>query len=110
MTVNSPRAREPAQAEVPSPSAELGIRLGYAWPPVRAKWRISPDQMEYMTMTGGVLGSLATGIFGAVLTLWVAPGRTGLAQAELIMAAAAASAIAAGRRSRAAAPARAEHG
>ena len=101
MAVNSPLAREPAPAEEPSPSAELGIRLGYARPQGMAKWRVSPDQTDYMIMTSGVLGSVVTGTAGAVLTLCVAPERTGLARAELIVAAASACVIAAGRWSRA---------
>jgi hypothetical protein len=101
MAVNSPLAREPVPVEEPSPSAELGIRLGFAGPQDRAKWRVPPDQTDYMIMTGGVLGSVVTGTAGAVLTLCVAPERTGLARAELIMAAAAAGVIAAGRWSRA---------
>jgi hypothetical protein len=110
MAVNSPLARDPAPVEEPSPSAELRIRLGYAGPQDMAKRPVSPDQKNYMIMTCGVLGSVVTGTAGAVLTLRVAPGRTGLARAELIVAAAAAGVIAAGRRSRAAAGHMADRG
>jgi hypothetical protein len=110
MAVNSPRAREPAPVEEPSPRAKLRIRVGHAWPPDRAKRRASPDQINYAIMTCGVLGSVITGTAGVVLTLRVAPGRTGLARAELIMAMAAACVIAAGRRTWAAAGHKADRG
>jgi len=97
MAVNSPLTREPVPAEDPTPSAELRIWVGYAGPPDTAKHRISPD---YMIMTCGVLGSVVTGTAGAVLTLHVAPERTRLALAELIVAVTGAGVIAAGSRCR----------
>jgi len=48
-------------------------------------------------MTFGVLGSVVTGTAGAVLTLRIAPGLTGVALAELILALAAVLVIAAGQ-------------
>jgi hypothetical protein len=60
-----------------------------------AKGRVPPDQANYLIMTFGVLGSAATGTAGAVLTLRIAPGLTGVAWAELILAFAAALIIAA---------------
>lgn len=100
MAVHSPLAREPAPAEEPTPRAELGIRVCRSRPPDTAKSRVSPDQTKYMIMTGGVLGSVVTGTAGAVLILRVAPGRTGLALAELIVAVTGAAVIAAGGRFR----------
>jgi hypothetical protein len=107
MAVNSPLAREPVPAEDPTPSAELRIWVGYAGPPDTAKHRVSPD---YMIMTCGVLGSVVTGTAGAVLTLRVAPERTRLALAELIVAATGAGVIAAGSRFRETAGHKAGHG
>jgi hypothetical protein len=97
MAVNSPLAREPVPAEDPTPSAELRIWVGYAGPPITAKHRVSPD---YIIMTCGVLGSVVTGTAGAILTLRVAPERTRLALAELIVAVTGAGVIAAGSRFR----------
>jgi hypothetical protein len=110
MAVNSPLAREPAPVEEPTPSAELTIWVGYAEPRNMAKRRVSPDQTNYMIMTCGVLGSVVTGTAGAVLTLCVAPERTGLALAELTASVTAACVIAAGLRSRETAGDKAAHG
>jgi hypothetical protein len=95
MATNSPSAREPVPDERPTSFAELEVRLGPAIPWGTAKGRVPPDQANYFIMTFGVLGSLVTGTAGAVLTLRISPGLTGVAWAELIFALAAALIIAA---------------
>jgi hypothetical protein len=95
MALNSPFAREPVPVERPTSFAELEIQVGPAVPWGTAKGRVPPDQANYFIMTFGILGSVATGTAGAVLTLRIAPGLTGLALAELILALAAALIIAA---------------
>jgi uncharacterized membrane protein YeaQ/YmgE (transglycosylase-associated protein family) len=110
MTTNSPLTRELAPAEEPTSRAELEIRVGYAEPPDPVRRRISPDQANYMTMTCGVLGSVVTGTVGAILTLRVAPERTGLALAQLMVALAGAGVITTGRRFRETAGHKAAHG
>ena len=95
MALNSPSAREPVPVERPTPFAELEIQVGPAMPGGRAKGRVPPDQANYLITTFGILGSAVTGTTGAVLTLRVAPGLTGLALAELVLALAAALIIAA---------------
>jgi len=100
MAADIPLTRGPAPAEEPTPSAELRIRIACAGHPDTAKRRTSPDQMKFMILTGGVLGSVITGTAGAVLTLRIAPGRTGLALAELIVAMTGAAVIAASGRFR----------
>ena len=95
MALDSPSAREPVPAERPTSFAELEIQVGPAAPWGTAKGRVPPDQTNYFIMTFGVLGSVVTGTAGAVLTLRIAPGLTGLALAELILALAAALIIAA---------------
>jgi hypothetical protein len=90
-------AQEPVPTEpadlLPEPTgfAELEISLG---PTPRARGRVPPDQAHYFITTFGMLGSVASGIGGAVLTLHVAAGLTGLALAELGLALAAALLIA----------------
>jgi hypothetical protein len=95
MALDSPSAREPVPAERPTSFAELEIRVGPVTPWGTAKGRVPPDQTSYFIMTFGVLGSVVTGTAGAVLTLHIARGLTGLALAELTLALAAALIIAA---------------
>lgn len=80
---------------LPTGFAELDISLG---PAGRAHGRVPPEQAHHFITTFGVLGSVVTGITGAVLTLHVAPGLTGVALVEMVLALAAALLIAFGGR------------
>ncbi|HEY2579084.1 MAG TPA: hypothetical protein VGI74_22480 [Streptosporangiaceae bacterium] len=89
MTKNRPPVQERAPAEpvhqLPDPTgfAELEISLG---PTPRARGRVPPDQAHHFITTFGLLGSAASGIGGAVLTLHIAASLSGLALAELGLA------------------------
>jgi hypothetical protein len=54
-----------------------------------------PDQVNHLIVTLGVLGSAVTGTVGAILIVRIAPGRPGLALAELVFAFAVALVVAA---------------
>ena len=76
----SPRVPE----EAPSPNAELMITVGPTerW---RASGRVPSDEAHHLITTFGVLTSTVAGIGGAVLTLNVANGTTGVAFAAAIL-------------------------
>jgi|SRR5579875_3542569 len=105
MADNSPGGRDQglAQPERPAPRAEppptgfaeLDISVG---PAGHAHGRVPPEQAHHFITTSGIMGSVVTGISGAVLTLHVAPGLAGLALVELVLALAAALLIAFGGR------------
>lgn len=90
MIQHGPSAREPVPAERPTSRADLKILVSPALPGETAKGRGPLDRAM-----SGIGGSAVTGTAGAVLTLRIAPGLTGLAMAELILALAIAVLIAA---------------
>ena len=91
----SPSACEPVPAELPTSCAKLEIRAGPLMPCGTAPGRMRPDQVNHLIVTLGVLGSAVTGTVGAILIVRIAPGRPGLALAELVFALAFALVIAA---------------
>jgi hypothetical protein len=78
-------------AERPTAAAKLTIKIG---PAQLAEGTVPPDQARHLITTFGILGSIVSGIGGAVLTLHVAPTLIALAFAELVAALAAAALIA----------------
>jgi hypothetical protein len=92
MERTSPPGHEAALAE-PSQHAELMISLGPAPQWGTARGLVPADQAHHLVTTFGILGSLVTGIGGAVLTLHTTVAA--LAYAELALALVAAVLIAA---------------
>ena len=90
-----------AVAETPSQHAELMISIGPAPQWGTAKGLVPASQAHHLVTTFGILGSLATGTGGAVLTLHADPSFTGPAYAELALALVSAILIAACSRTRA---------
>jgi hypothetical protein len=82
----------PVLAELPTAAAKLTIKVG---PAQLAEGTVPPDQARHLITTFGILGSVFSGIGGAVLTLHVAPTLIALAFAELALAFAAVALIAA---------------
>jgi hypothetical protein len=75
-----------AAAEPATEDAELMISIGPAPPWGTAKGLVPADQAQRLVTTSGILGSLAVGIGGAVLTLRAGSGFTVPAYAELALA------------------------
>jgi hypothetical protein len=91
----SSSAPSPPAPELPTSSAELKISLGPSqrW---SAQGNVPAHQVHLLVTTFGVLGSVVTGITGAILTLRITNTTTGvaLALAELALALVAAVLIA----------------
>lgn len=91
----SSSAPSPDRPELPTQFAELKISVG----PIQhlsTEGTVSPDQAHHLVTTFGLLASVVAGVGGAVLTLHVVHGTTGvvLAFAELALALVAAVLIA----------------
>jgi hypothetical protein len=82
MAKNKSPTSIPASGETPSPSAKLTIKVG---PAQIAKGSVPPDQARHLITAFGILGSIFTGISGAVLTLRIAPDLINVAYVELII-------------------------
>jgi hypothetical protein len=85
MPLDRPAAPGPVPTETPTMFAELEIKVGPAQPWSTARGKVPPDQTHHLITTFGVLGSAITGIAGAVVTVRIASGLTGLALAELAL-------------------------
>lgn len=89
---NSPVTYEPVLAERPTQAAQLKITAEPArvtitarrW--VTAEGTVPPGEARHLIAAFGILGSVITGISGAVLTLRIDPKLTTLALAELVLA------------------------
>lgn len=81
-------AKFPAAAERPTSFAQLEIQVGPALPWGTARGRVPDGQAHHLITTFGEVAAVVAGVGGAVLTLHVARGTTGvvLAAAELVLA------------------------
>jgi hypothetical protein len=77
----SGRGIRQAPAETPTSSAKLGIRLSKTGGSARAN--VPPSEARHTVTAFSILGTTWAGIGGAVLTVRISPGLSGLALAEL---------------------------
>lgn len=95
MALNSPYAPEPVPFEAPTAFAELKIQVSPDQPRGTAGGtKGPPGQAHHLITTCGVVGSVAAGIAGAVLTLRASPDLRAPAFAELALAVTSAALIA----------------